>query len=547
MRYCRRTAGGKTGSLRRRDFRDSLSRSFAEPLERRRLLAAAATTAAPLTITNSKTASLANRVLTITGSAGSDVFNIHPSIVNGQPVVRAFGTNYKTKDFDYIRLNLLDGNDYAEIFNAAISVVGGNGNDTIFTHQSSDPTYAQQKLNVMGFDGGGGTDLYRTDAGGILDLRKSPTVENVYFSAQGRTGTLYGNALANNLEIFNVFRFTAQGLGGNDTIHAATAGGTIDAGDGNDTITLDYYGNFTLKGGNGNDYILNRSDACLMQGGAGNDTLIGGLEGDTLDGGTGADRMDGGDDDIDFVNYHLDVIDYSSRTHAVSVKQDGIANDGEAGEGDNVIGMSIIRGGSANDVLDGRDHETAQIFGNGGNDKILGPPHDEMFSSENFGAKLFGGTGNDTLQGGDGDDRLDGGSGADVLQGGGGFDTVDYSARKANLTVSIGNNLADDGEAGEHDNIGASIGKVIGGSGNDLLRGDSAANVLLGLAGNDTLFGGGGNDALFGGSGNDQLHGEAGNDYLEGQSGADKLDGGAGTDTALADGADTLISIESRK
>src|SRR4051812_25533446 len=101
MHYRRRTTRSELGSQRCGDFHEWLSRSFAEPLERRRLLAAAAAPvmAAPLTITNSKTASLANRVLTITGSAGSDVFNIHPSIVNGQAVVRAFGTNYKTKDF----------------------------------------------------------------------------------------------------------------------------------------------------------------------------------------------------------------------------------------------------------------------------------------------------------------------------------------------------------------------------------------------------------------------------------------------------------------
>ncbi|PTM95228.1 M10 family metallopeptidase [Mycoplana dimorpha] len=137
-----------------------------------------------------------------------------------------------------------------------------------------------------------------------------------------------------------------------------------------------------------------------------------------------------------------------------------------------------------------------------------------------------------------------------------------------------------------------------GGSGNDTLIGNAAANVLRGNggndileggAGNDTLLGGGGGDTLRGGSGSDvasylaattgvragltnpsnntgeaagdnyslienltgsafgdvlygdggdnRLSGAAGNDTLVGQGGADTLIGGAGTDTASYAGA----------
>ncbi|MFC4170477.1 M10 family metallopeptidase C-terminal domain-containing protein [Microvirga sp. GCM10011540] len=47
------------------------------------------------------------------------------------------------------------------------------------------------------------------------------------------------------------------------------------------------------------------------------------------------------------------------------------------------------------------------------------------------------------------------------------------------------------------------IENAIGGSGNDTLIGNQAANVLKGAAGNDTLMGGGGDDALDGGIGSD--------------------------------------------
>jgi len=47
------------------------------------------------------------------------------------------------------------------------------------------------------------------------------------------------------------------------------------------------------------------------------------------------------------------------------------------------------------------------------------------------------------------------------------------------------------------------IENAVGGSGNDLLVGNEAANTLKGGAGNDRLYGAGGADILWGGKGND--------------------------------------------
>lgn len=80
----------------------------------------------------------------------------------------------------------------------------------------------------------------------------------------------------------------------------------------------------------------------------------------------------------------------------------------------------------------------------------------------------------------------------------------------------------------------------MGGSGNDAITGNQAANKLYGYAGNDimngdtghdTLYGGVGSDKLYGSSGNDALVGDAGNDALYGGTGADRLYGGSGNDT----------------
>jgi Ca2+-binding RTX toxin-like protein len=59
---------------------------------------------------------------------------------------------------------------------------------------------------------------------------------------------------------------------------------------------------------------------------------------------------------------------------------------------------------------------------------------------------------------------------------------------------------------------GVTIENGSGGSGNDKLFGNDAANVLSGNAGDDTISGGGGNDTIVGGAGKDALSGGAGSD-----------------------------------
>ena len=70
-----------------------------------------------------------------------------------------------------------------------------------------------------------------------------------------------------------------------------------------------------------------------------------------------------------------------------------------------------------------------------------------------------------------------------------------------------------------------------GGAGNDELEGGDDRDVLHGGPGNDELYGGDGHDVLYGGTGRDRLNGEGGNDVLVGEG---WLDGGDGNDTILA-------------
>jgi Ca2+-binding RTX toxin-like protein len=168
--------------------------------------------------------------------------------------------------------------------------------------------------------------------------------------------------------------------------------------------------------------------------------------------------------------------------------------------------------------------------------------------------RLEGGNGNDALYpGSNSSATLDGGPGADVLSGEGA--TVDYSARTNPLTVTLGDGLANDGEAGENDLIANNVRSVLGGSGADTytLTGSDALRLVDAGAGIDHLVAIGSNCGLFGGPGNDQieadhshcgLRGGGDNDTIVGGDGRQFLDGGEGNDVLRAGPGRDIIAGE---
>src|SRR5207247_1332933 len=115
---------------------------------------------------------------------------------------------------------------------------------------------------------------------------------------------------------------------------------------------------------------------------------------------------------------------YAILRYPVAVLLDGVANDGEAGESDNLMAdVENVTGGSGDDILSG-----------------------------DAGANV--------LDGGLGNDTLEGGPGADTLIGGSGTDTVSYASRSNPVTVTL-DGAANDGEVGENDNVQAE--NVVGG------------------------------------------------------------------------------------
>ncbi|MET9633486.1 calcium-binding protein [Lentzea sp. NPDC006480] len=268
---------------------------------------------------------------------------------------------------------------------------------------------------------------------------------------------------------------------------------TISGTAGNDSI-IGTPGNDVIAAGAGNDLVLGLD---------GNDTVCLGTGDDLFDGGTGDDTMvadavaDGADTYVG--NSGSDAVTYVARTTAVTVTLDGTANDGAAGERDN-IGADVgqIIGGAGNDVLDASAGKVQTfVFGGSGNDTL----------STNFDA--FGGAGDDTLK------LVNSGSGG--LVGNDGNDTLFGGPVRDNLTGGNGND------------------KVFAGGGDDELFGGPGDDLLAGEAGNDDLFGEEGNDELIGGLGNDAANGGDGNDVsdsLVSLDGSDFFFGGAGADTA---------------
>ncbi len=158
----------------------------------------------------------------------------------------------------------------------------------------------------------------------------------------------------------------------------------------------------------------------------------------------------------------------------------------------------------------------------------LGPGNDTFRASGIAGGAplsiavtAFGGADNDVLEGGSGDDKLHGGpgddtfhtadnaDGADTYDGGEGSDTMDYANRTKPLVVTMGNQ-ANDGEAGEKDDVTATVEALFGGSGDDHLTGSAGDDTIYGNAGNDVLVGGPGADLLDGGPGKDIFDGGPG-------------------------------------
>jgi hypothetical protein len=280
---------------------------------------------------------------------------------------------------------------------------------------------------------------------------------------------------------------------GDDSISTGTGNDSIDTGTGDDFAGTDP-GEDTITTGSGNDQVFAED---------GNDTVDTGEGQDFVEEGSfinGADTLNGGPGAQDQMGYFGE--------NPVTITLNGQADDGHAGEGDNVLGFEDLFSGEGNDVLVG-DDAANDLSANDGDDLIAGAGGDDDISQ---------GDGNDGVDAGEGNDTVFAGSdndGADLLAGAGGpGDKVDYCCGFEPVNINQ-NGQADDGRAGEGDNLSGFEG-FEGGDGPDSILADGSANMISGNGGADSLVGNGGGDEFFAGAGDDTVVSSGGSSIARG-------------------------------
>lgn len=440
-------------------------------------------------------------------------------------------------------------------------------------------------LTVSSNDSGNVDETYTLrDVGGDVGVTTSPALAA---DPDGLGSDCYLDAGEARCDLGAVDRVRVVAGNGTDTIvdHRATGPSTLEGGPGDDTITTTTAGTQAeLLGQAGADH-LTAADA--------DDVLTGGDDGDTLtavgekgfsaldSGGAGNDTFVGNDDAADLLvaeagadTYALgtcaggdqtsceDEVAYDGVAGPVAVRLDGVADDGRAGEQDDVrADVERVDGTTAGDLLQAGPHAVT-FAGGDGDDQLLGGPGAD---------RLFGGSGSDVLRGGDGDDTLNDGdftatstdvplppAGNDVLDGGGGADdletdrgaddvsggpgvdrtmfsrpipqapSVPTPAVPAGFTVSL-DDVADDGQTGtaEGDNVHSDVEQVRTTGGDDVITGTAGADDVDTGAGNDVVDPGAGPDVVDLGPGDDRVSAV--------DQTSDVLRCGAGADTATVD------------
>ena len=335
---------------------------------------------------------------------------------------------------------------------------------------------------------------------------------------------------------------------GDDEIFGADGNDDLSGGEGNDLIQDDL-GNDRMSGGGGNDRLTNAAGDDALDGGPGDDRLDDLVGNNTLTGGPGVDMINGASDPADTpANFRLEngtlfitgtgggdrvsLVVFQAQNPTEESRLDATVNGVTRSWRPTVVRAVQVDAGAGDDAVTVGPQVPAGLYNLGAGNDSIAISYDAVMRNRIFGQ--------------DGDDTISGGRGQDFMSGGPGFDTADYSARAIGVRVGIGV-ASDDGEGGgEGDNVQTDIERVLGGSGDDVLRGRGGNDTLVGNGGNDTLIGLGGNDTLLGGEGDDTLTDTEGNNTLDGGPGVDTIngvrEGGGGGDATVYQAESATLS-----
>ncbi|MBY5560131.1 metal-binding protein [Rhizobium leguminosarum] len=413
---------------------------------------------------------------------------------------------------------------------------------------------------------------------------------------------------------------------GNDTISGGDGADTLSGGAGDDTI-YGNAGNDTLIGGDGNDRITDGGfnfgpDGLLpeilnIDAGNGDDVItidsFAAFTSGTIDGGDGIDALRAW-------SLHGLTLNNVENLETAAFQVSGSSAQFESF--DRIVRStdpffsydpSLVVTDSAHlDLSDELGDLGTLVRGFSGIDVKTGDGDDE-FAGSDVNDIFDGSGGSDLINGNDGDDKLTGGAGNDTINGGAGIDTAAFAGNFADYSFAVDNGsrvvtsvlegtdrltnvefarfadgiydfatetftlnstepgvplnildtngatitktgaefeaydvirdseinplvavnlvISDSGTVDLAGELGSGSANVIGTSGNDVITTGAGNDNIAGGDGADTLNGGAGYDSLNGGVGNDTLNGGDGNDVLSGDVGNDVIRGGAGNDT----------------
>lgn len=480
------------------------------------------------------------------------------------------------------------GNDTITGLAGSDTIRGGTGNDLIFGGSEADSLLGDDGHDVIDLgaqtgndtaDGGIGLDSLVIHYAGMTNLTTGLPVNVVAHFATGPWSTSVDGSTGATLANFE--RMVIDTGNGADDIRGGAGRDVIAAAGGNDT----------LRGGGGNDRISDSWGVYDANGGIGIDTLVvsganakdlgAGLQfivsaqaalGGTITAGTSASGS--------FFNFEKYDVTGTANRDVVQLGQGddralgGKGNDEVYGGGGNDVldgglGHDLVSGDAGNDVLHSgeRTSTTAAqandlLFGGDGDDLLYADTSVNGGTMRSYAGALFnGGAGNDTLQIQDLVATIDltGATITDVesfvygttFQGNAlmtaaqvgsiaNFNTYKISIMTAGDIVISGRVEVTEirlwGGGQSIDLSGSTravldLGpRVVGGDGDDFMRGSLRRDDFIGGGGADSMEGGQGEDVLTGGAGTDEFYGGEHNDFLTGDSGADLLSGGTGKD-----------------
>ena len=424
----------------------------------------------------------------------------------------------------------LRGNDEFNLIidNAVSSTATAGQSDALYGYGGDDSLLVTRASGTVAtnitMDGGDGND--------IIELRSGALTAAPVAVADGLSTATYLSVGATGDR--NLDNVTVDGGAGNDRIIlTGVASATVNAGSGNDTLSISMRGgaavnNYQLTLGAGADVVQ------LAGTGAETTTTARGSRITDFDRGNTGDRFEM----TSFLNSGLTGYTANSNAFAsghLRLVQSGTDlllqsdRDGAGTANDFVTLFAISNGYTGGFTAFNFDGFIGNLTLTGfdANETITGATGNDVLSGGGGDDILYGLAGNDTLNGGDGNDLLDGGTGADIMTGGMGNDRY--------VIDNLGDQVIEFAGGGL-DTVSSSVSYTLSANVEALLLTGTGAIDATGNDENNYILGNSGHNTLSGGAGYDTLVTVTGNAAIKPDAGFDRIDGGDGMDTLMLGG-----------